>query len=68
LVYCAERLRVHNADIHDRAIVIDRQHCLGASIKGMGAKLSVLNKLDDPNARNVLLQALEDVWKTARPL
>ena len=43
-------VRLHQKEVHDRAIVIDDTHffALGASIKDLGGKLSLLNKVEDP--------------------
>ena len=63
-------VRVHNAEIHDRTIVIDGTDCyaLGGSIKDMGAKLTFLNRIEDPANANKLRNELQKVWAAAVPL
>jgi len=43
-------VRVHQREVHDRAIVVDDKDffAFGASIKDLGDKLSLLNKVEDP--------------------
>ena len=59
--------RKQKAEIHDRVIAIDGTHLysLGHSIKGIGAKLSLINKLEDINAIKKLRDTLEQVWLSA---
>jgi hypothetical protein len=63
-------VRRHNAEIHDRAIVIDDQqfYALGASIKDMGLKLSVVNRLEDADSISRLRAELNRIWATALPV
>ncbi len=63
-------VRVHHAEIHDRAIVIDdaQFYALGASIKDMGGKLSLLNKLEDLTSIKQLRAELQGIWASAVPL
>lgn len=60
----------HNAEIHDRAIVIDDLgfYALGASIKDMGMKLSVVNRLEDAESTSRLRAELNRIWASAVPL
>jgi hypothetical protein len=63
-------VRRHNAEIHDRAVVIDDQqfYALGASIKDMGLKLSVVNRLEDAESINRLRSELNRIWASAQPI
>lgn len=63
-------IRLHGAQIHDRVIAVDdeRFFALGASIKGMGDKLSIMSKLDEPEAIERLRKALEEAWSAGKPL
>jgi hypothetical protein len=63
----AVEARVHNAEIHDRAIAIDdvQFYALGASIKGAGAKLSLINKLEDVSVIGKLRAELQRIWAAA---
>lgn len=63
-------IRLHNAEIHDRAIVVDSTHsyALGGSIKGMRAKLTFLNKVEGVTNMNKLRTGLDRIWASAVPL
>jgi hypothetical protein len=63
-------VRRHNAEIHDRAIVVDNLqfYALGASIKDMGVKLSVVNRLEDAESMSRLRGELNRIWASALPL
>jgi hypothetical protein len=63
-------VRRHNAEIHDRAIVIDdvQYYALGASIKDMGVKLSVVNRLEDAASTSRLRAELNRIWASAQPV
>jgi hypothetical protein len=63
-------VRRHNAEIHDRAVVIDDQqfYALGASIKDMGLKLSVVNRLEDAESIKKLRAELNRIWTSALPV
>ncbi len=60
-------VKVHDKDVHDRAIVIDDAefYALGASIKDIGEKLSLLNELQDQASIKKLRQELLAVWASA---
>jgi hypothetical protein len=60
-------VRRHSAEIHDRTISIDNAqwYALGHSLKGLGGKLSLINKLEDVNAIQILRNTLEKVWIAA---
>jgi hypothetical protein len=62
--------KTHDAEIHDRAIVVDSTHfyALGGSIKDMGAKLTLLNKVEDATNIDKLRTELERIWASAVPL
>jgi len=62
--------KTHDADIHDRAIVVDGTHvyALGGSIKDMGAKLTFLNKVEDATNIDKLRKELQRIWASAVPL
>jgi hypothetical protein len=62
--------KTHNAEIHDRVIVVDdtQFYALGGSIKGMGTKLTFLNKVEDATNINKLRTELERIWASAVPL
>jgi len=66
----AVEAKTHNAEIHDRAIVVDDTHfyALGGSVKDMGAKLTFLNKVEDATNMNKLRTELERIWASAVPL
>jgi hypothetical protein len=66
----AVEAKTHNAEIHDRAIVVDgiEFYALGHSIKDMGAKLTVLKKIEDANNINKLRTELERIWSSGVPL
>jgi hypothetical protein len=63
-------VRLHSAQIHDRAIVVDDQdfYALGASIKDFGKGLSLINKLEDPAAISTLRSSLSAIWNSASKL
>jgi hypothetical protein len=63
-------VRRHNAEIHDRAVVVDNLqfYALGASIKDMGVKLSVVNRLEDAESMSRLRGELNRIWASALPL
>ena len=63
-------VKVHQKEVHDRAIIIDDTHffALGASIKDLGDKLSLLNKLENPASIQRLRSVLQTVWTSAQPL
>jgi hypothetical protein len=63
-------VRRHNAEIHDRAIVIDdlQFYALGASIKDVGVKLSVANRLEDAESTTRLRAELNRIWASAQPV
>lgn len=60
-------VKIHNAQMHDRVIIIDDSefYALGASIKDIGAKLSMLNKLEDPTTITELRKNLGAIWASA---
>ncbi|MGA8221793.1 MAG: hypothetical protein WB780_09075 [Candidatus Acidiferrales bacterium] len=60
-------VRVHDAEIHDRAIVIDSStfYTFGHSIKDLGKSLSVMNKLENASPLRV---AIQSIWATASTL
>lgn len=63
-------VRLHQREVHDRAIVIDDKHffALGASIKDLGDKLSLLNKLEDPANIARLRAEFQAIWASASSL
>jgi hypothetical protein len=63
-------VRLHQKEVHDRAIVVDDRHffALGASIKDLGEKLSLLNKVEDPANIIRLCSAFQAIWSLANPL
>jgi hypothetical protein len=63
-------VRLHGAQIHDRAIVIDDTdfYALGASIKDFGKGLSLINKLEDSTAIATLRSTLAAIWNSASVL
>jgi len=63
-------VRLHQKEVHDRAIVIDDRDffALGASIKGLGDKLSLLNKVEDPANIARLRAEFQTIWTSANPL
>ena len=63
-------VRLHQKEVHDRAIVVDDRHffALGASIKDLGEKLSLLNKVEDPANITRLRSAFQAIWSLANPL
>ncbi len=64
------KLRVHRAEIHDRTIVIDDSefYMVGTSIKDIGSKLSLVNRLHEPSVIAKLRTALDSAWSAAAPL
>lgn len=63
-------VRLHQKEVHDRTIIIDDTHfyALGASIKDMGQRLSLLNKLEEPATIAKLRAEIAAVWASATPL
>jgi hypothetical protein len=63
-------VRLHQKEVHDRAIVIDDTHfyALGASIKDIGEKLALLNRLEDSANIAKLRNELQSIWDSAQPL
>jgi hypothetical protein len=63
-------IRLHNEEIHDRAIQVDGTHfyALGGSIEDRGAKLTFLNKVEDASNINRLRTEFERIWASATPL
>ncbi len=63
-------VRLHQREVHDRAIVIDDRDffALGASIKDLGDKLSLLNKVEDPANIARLRAEFHTIWSSASPL
>jgi hypothetical protein len=63
-------VRLHQKEVHDRAIVIDDSHffALGASIRDLGDKLSVLNKIEDPGNIARLRSEFQTIWASAQIL
>ena len=63
-------VRLHGAQIHDRAVVIDDTdfYALGASIKDFGKGLSLINKLQDSTAIATLRSTLTAIWNSAAGL
>jgi hypothetical protein len=63
-------VKLHQKEVHDRAIVIDDRDffALGASIKDLGDKLSLLNKIEDPANITRLRTEFQNVWASATPL
>jgi len=66
----AVEVRLHQREIHDRAIVVDDKdfYTFGASIKDLGRQLSVLNKLEDSTNVAKLRAELQTIWASAQPL
>jgi len=66
----AVEAKTHNAEIHDRAIVVDGTHfyALGGSIKDMGEKLTFLNRVEDVTNISKLRTEIERIWASATPL
>jgi hypothetical protein len=60
-------VRLHGAQIHDRAIVVDDKdfYALGGSIKDLGRSLALMNKLEDPSAIAKLRSVLSAIWVSA---
>ena len=63
-------VRFHQKEVHDRAIVIDDTHfyALGASIKDIGERLSLLNRLEDSANIAKLRNELQAIWTSALSL
>jgi len=63
-------VRLHQKEVHDRAIVVDDRDffALGASIKDLGDKLSLLNKVEDPANIARLRAEFHTIWASASPL
>jgi hypothetical protein len=63
-------VRLHQREVHDRAIVVDDRDffALGASIKDLGDKLSLLNKVEDPANITRLRAEFQTIWASATPL
>jgi hypothetical protein len=63
-------VRLHQREVHDRAIIVDDRdfYALGASIKGLGDKLSLLNKMEDPANITRLRAEFQTIWASASPL
>jgi hypothetical protein len=63
-------VRLHQREVHDRAIVVDDRDffVLGASIKDLGDKLSLLNKVEDPANTTRLRAEFQTIWSSATPL
>jgi hypothetical protein len=63
-------VRLHLREVHDRAIVVDDRDffALGASIKDLGDKLSLLNKVEDPANITRLRAEFQNIWASANPL
>lgn len=63
-------VRLHQKEVHDRAIVVDDRDffALGASIKDLGDKLSLLNKVEDPANVARLRAEFQTIWTSANPL
>lgn len=60
-------VKLHQREIHDRAIIIDKTdfYVLGASIKNIGEKLSLINKLTDLEITRRLWSTLQTAWDSA---
>jgi hypothetical protein len=65
----AVEAKTHNAEIHDRAIVVDgaQFYALGGSIKDMGEKLTLLNRVEDTANIDKLRTELDRIWAAAVP-
>lgn len=63
-------VKMHQKEVHDRTIVIDDRDffALGASIKDLGDKLSLLNKVEDPANVARLRAEFQTIWGSATPL
>lgn len=63
-------VRLHQKEVHDRAIVVDDRDffALGASIKDLGDKLSLVNKVEDPVNITRLRSEFQAIWSSANPL
>jgi len=60
-------VKLHQKEVHDRAIVVDDREffALGASIKDLGDKLSLLNKVEDPANIARLRAEFHTIWVSA---
>jgi hypothetical protein len=60
-------VKLHQKEVHDRAIVVDDRDffALGASIKDLGDKLSLLNKVEDPVNVARLRAEFQTIWASA---
>src|ERR1700719_3297468 len=63
-------VRLRQREVHDRAIVVDDKDffALGASIKDLGDKLLLLNKVQDPANVARLRAEFRTIWTSANPL
>lgn len=63
-------VKLHQKEVHDRAIVVDDRDffTLGASIKDLGDKLSLLNKVEDYANVVRLRNEFRTIWAAATPL
>lgn len=63
-------VRLHQREVHDRATVVNDADffALGASIKDLGDKLSLLNKVEDPANVARLRAEFQTIWASAIPL
>ena len=63
-------VRLHQREVHDRAIVVDDRDffALGASIKDLGDKLALLNKVEDAANVTRLRTEFQAIWASATPL
>jgi hypothetical protein len=63
-------VRLHQREIHDRALVIDDMYfyALGASIKDAGSQLFFINRVEDPTNISRLRTELRNIWALAKPL
>jgi hypothetical protein len=61
---------LHQREVHDPAIVVDDRNffALGASIKDLGDKLSLLNKVEVPANVARLRAEFRTIWASANPL
>jgi hypothetical protein len=63
-------VKLHQKEVHDRVIIIDDRDffALGASIKDLGDKLSLLSKLEEPANIERLRIECQAIWVSATPL
>jgi len=63
-------VKLHQKQIHDRAIVIDDKkfYALGASIKDLGNKLSLINEVQEPQNISRLRSEFQAIWASAQPI